>query len=92
MSLNDDEYYAVAYVAGWIEAKTTQLEFTDEDVLIEGKPKEFVIDLSRGKLSVPHVSSFEFLKAGLCYLKSCRDKVCCQKQLMSILSIYLFEV
>ena len=84
VSLTDQEYYAVAYVAGWIEMKTVGLTFSEEDLKID-RAKDFIMEVSRGALIVPHISTFELVKCGLCYMKSRRNQVCCKQQLFGII-------
>ena len=79
VALTDQEYYAVAYVAGWIEMK-----------MWIDRAKDFIMEVSRGALIVPHISTFEFVKCGVCYMKSCRHQVCCKQQLFGILSAMIF--
>ena len=88
--LTNHECNAAAYVAGWMEVKTPDLMFSEEDLKIE-HAKDFIVEVSRGKLSVPHVKTIEMVKAGLCYMKSCRHQVCCAKQLISVLNGMNFD-
>ena len=43
--------------------------------------KDFIEETSRGSSSVPHVSTFQLVVAGLCYVKQARNRVCCRDRL-----------
>ncbi len=80
--LTGHEEYAIAYVSGWLEKKCSQLLFSEEDQILGSSAKLFVEELSRGKLIVPHTSTFQFVKSSLCFMKIQKQEMCCQKQLM----------
>ena len=69
--------------------KTSDLMFSEKDLKIE-YAKDFIVEVSKGNLSIPDVKIVEFVKSGLCYIKSCRDQICCVKQLVSILNVMNF--
>lgn len=86
-NLTGFEEYSVAYVAGWLEAKCQDIEFFDEDPQVAGIAKDFIEEVSRGKLTTPHVSTNDFVRAALCFVKRVKYQVCCREQLMSILDL-----
>ena len=47
---------------------------------------QFILEVSRGGLKVIHVSTYDFVKAALCYVKNTGQKTCCQKQLICALT------
>ena len=47
----------------------------------------FIEEVSRGQLTVPHHSTYEFVRAGLWYLKSSPVQVCCRKKLVAALEM-----
>ena len=79
--------YSIAYIAGWLEFKCNNLEFGEDVQKVDTSVKDFIQEISRGKLTIPHVCTFEFVKASLCFLKQSRQDVCCRKQLIEILVI-----
>ena len=85
VALTSSEEYAAAYVAGWIERKCAGMEFCEEDLILESSKACFIEEVSRGSLVIPHTSTFEIVRAGLRFSKGSRQKMCCQKQLVSIL-------
>ena len=64
------EEMSCAYVAGWLESKCKDLNVSDTDLEVSGKPLEFIEEVSRGSLTIPYVVTFEFVKAGLRYMKN----------------------
>ena len=88
ISLSTEEEVACAYVAGWLERKCLDLKFSDDDdTLIYGQPLEFINDLSREKLTIPHMVTFEFVKCGLQFMKHAKADACCRAKLSSVLEI-----
>jgi hypothetical protein len=87
VNLTAFEEYAVPYVSGWLETKCEDVEFCEEDPEISSPAKDFVVELSRGKLKIPHTSTYDFLRAGLAFLKKVKHKACCRKQLVQFLII-----
>ena len=86
-SLSDFEEYSVTYIAGWLEFKCSGLNFDEEECKVDAKAKEFIEDLSRGKLQIPHVCTYEFVRSSLCFLKQSRKDICCRNQLITVLEI-----
>ena len=87
-----NEKIASAYVAGWLEFEWHEklslvIFFGDDDQLLDTTVKDFIEKASRGSLSVPHVSTFRLVEAGLCYVKQTRNRVCCRDRRIRILSI-----
>ena len=77
------EKYSAAYVAGWLEHKCcNDLRFLDETPEINEDVGAFISEVSRGKLYVPHVCTYEFVCAGLAFTKQLQYKVCCRQRLM----------
>ena len=92
ITLTKYEEFSLAYVGGWLEFKCKDLNFAEEDFLLSDLSStstltDFITEVSRGKLKVPHQSVYDFLKAGLCFLKKYKKGVCCRKQMMEILAI-----
>ena len=79
------EEYSVAFVAGWLENKC-DLTFSDDDELLTTNV-EFIEEVSRGGLTIPHVSTFQFVRGGLCYMKKSRFHACCRKRVISVLTL-----
>ena len=53
------EEMSCAYVAGWLESKCKDLDISDTEWEVSGKPFEFIEEVSRGSLTIPHVVTFE---------------------------------
>lgn len=85
--LSQLEMYSVTYVAGWLETRCGELTFTDEQPLLVSKDTEFLQQLSRGGLTVPHVCTCDFVSAGLRYLKQRKYSVCCRNKLVDVLEV-----
>ena len=49
--------------------------------------KDFIVEVSRGKLTIPHSSTVDLVRAGLSYLKAHKGSICCKKQMENILRI-----
>ena len=84
--LSGEEELSCAYVAGWLEFKCTDLDFTEEEPHISGQPCEFILEVSRGGLTIPHVVTYEFVRSGLQFIKYAKDQACCRNKLGFILS------
>jgi len=86
VTLSNTEVNSAAYVAGWLEKKCqSDLSFSeDEEVLCSGAEK-FIEEVSRGALKVPHVSTFELVRTGLCFVKHSKHTACCRQRLMNVL-------
>ena len=54
ISLTEIEELSCAYVAGWLESNCKDLAIPEDEPKITGKPLEFISDVSRGGLSIPH--------------------------------------
>ena len=86
VTLTVNEESSAAYVAGWLETKCGgDLAFSDEEPLVTSEVKKFVETVSRGSLTIPHVSTFELVRLGLCFVEKARHRACCRKRLGSIL-------
>lgn len=77
VELTTFELYSAAYVAGWLEHKCNDLNFEGDDALLNGGPQSFIEEISRGKLTIPHTSTFEVVRAGLSLTKTLKVDVCC---------------
>jgi hypothetical protein len=81
VTLTVNEESSAAYVAGWLERKCAgDLAFSDEEPLVTSEVKDFVETVSRGSLTIPHVSTFELVRLGLCFVKKARHRACCRKR------------
>ncbi|KAL8600389.1 hypothetical protein ACOMHN_052806 [Nucella lapillus] len=86
VTLTASEESSAAYVAGWLESKCEEeLSFTDEDPLVTSEAKDFIHQVSRGKLKTPHACTFQLVRIGLSFLKKARHRACCRKRLTGIL-------
>ena len=54
ITLSSSEKSSFAYVTGWLEGKCDELVFTDDDPLVTSDVKNFVEEVSRGCLKIPH--------------------------------------
>ena len=59
--LSELEEMSCAYVAGWLESKCKDLDISDTEWEVSGKPLEFIEEVSGGSLNIPHVVTFEFV-------------------------------
>lgn len=88
VSLSASEESAVAYVAGWLEKKVgKQLVFSDDEPQLTGDVKNFIEEVSRGNLTVPHACTYEMVRIGLSFTKYAKHRACCRQRLVNILSI-----
>ena len=88
VKLSDMEESAVAYVAGWLESKCSdELEFDEDEPFLTCESKDFIEVLSRGGLTVPHASTYQLVKIGLCFITKSRHRACCRQKLICILTI-----
>lgn len=86
-TLTVNEKSSAAYVAGWLESKCEgEVVFDEEEPLVTSEVKDFLDTVSRGSLRTPHSSTFELVKLGLGFLKKARQRACCCKRLVTILS------
>ena len=85
-TLSDVEELSCAYVAGWLESKCTDLNIPEDEDHISGSPLEFISEVSRGALTIPHVVTFDFVKSGLLFINHAKTEACCRKKLISVLT------
>ena len=57
--LSEMEEIFCAYAAGWLESKCKDLDISDTEWEVSDKPFEFIEEVSRGFLTIPHVVTFE---------------------------------
>ena len=88
--LTENEQSSAAYVAGWLEKKCTEhdkeIHFAEEDEVLKGEAIDFLVTVSRGRLVIPHVSTYELVCLGLNFMKTARHRACCRKRLINILT------
>ncbi|RUS85684.1 hypothetical protein EGW08_006560 [Elysia chlorotica] len=61
-TLSVEEENACAYVAGWLEKKCKdKLSFSEEDPEVDGDVRSFIEELSKGALTVPHISTYNMM-------------------------------
>ena len=87
VELTGFEDYSAGYVAGWLETKCQDLEFEEDDQIKADEAKDFIVEVSRGKLTIPHSSTVDLVRAGLSYLKAHKGSICCKKQMENILRV-----
>lgn len=89
--LSSEEIHSCVYVAGWLEFKAgDDIQFADDDVLVHQKFRQFVDEVSRGKLKIPHESTFMLIQTGLQFVKSTDSHaICCTKNFRRILDLLL---
>ena len=86
ITLSSSEKSSCAYVAGWLEGKCDELAFTDDDPLVTSEVKNFIEEVSRGCLKIPHECTYQLVELGLCFVKKARHRACCCRRLSSVLS------
>ena len=95
-TLSAMEEYSVAYVAGWLEKVCNDLLFSEDEPFLTTGAKEFIEEVSRGYLTVPHVCTYEFVGIGLRFVKMSKHQTCCRYKLVEVLRtisiFYNFEV
>ena len=79
------EMFSTAYVAGWLEHKTKDCSFTEEEPYIDSPEKDFNVEFSRGGITVPRMCTHDLVKAGLCYIGKMRKKTCCRRKMIDAL-------
>ena len=85
-TLSVEEENAVAYVAGWLEMKCRdKLSFSEEEPIVYGELRSFIDEVSKGSLTVPHVSTYDMVRIGACFVKKSTHGVCCRNNLINIL-------
>ena len=86
IELTNCEESSAAYVAGWLEKKcANELIFNEDEPVVEGEVKDFIETVSRGKLVVPHVCTYELVRLGHYFVKSARHRACCRNRLIEVL-------
>ena len=86
--LSCHEEMSVAYVSGWLETKCEgELTFSEDEPLLTSEMKDFIEQVSRGSLKIPHMCTYELVKTGLCFVKKAKHRACCRQRLIKILSI-----
>ena len=85
IELTHFEESSCAYVAGWLEKKCEDLKFDEEDELVPVEVQDFINEVSRGKLKVPHASTFQLVRLGLMFMKEARQRACCRGRLQKLL-------
>jgi len=87
VSLSINEERSVAYVAGWLQKKCEQdLNFHEDEPLLSKEIIDFTEEVSRGSLRIPHLCTYELVRAGLCFVMKARHRACCRRRLVNILS------
>ena len=87
VTLTNNEKSCCAYVAGWLEGKCSEdLSFSDEEPLVNSDVKNFIEEVSRGSLTVPHECTYQLVEVGLCFVKNAHHRACCCRRLCMILS------
>ncbi len=84
--LSETEELSCAYVAGWLESKCKDLIIPEDEEKISGRPLEFIAEVSRESLTIPHVVTFDFVKSGLRFVNNSKSEACCRKKLGSVLT------
>lgn len=87
VALSGAEENAAAYVAGWLEKKCENLCFAEDEPLLTSEVRDFIEEVSRGYLTVPHESTYQFVRSGLCFVKKGKSRACCRTKLIGILQI-----
>ena len=82
--LSTFEEYSCAYVAGWLEFKCKDTISHDDGSLLTVEANCFIEEVSRGQLTVPHHSTYEFVRAGLWYLESSPVKYVAERNLSQL--------
>jgi hypothetical protein len=87
VTLTINEESSAAYVAGWLERKCEgELKFENEEPLVDSDVKDFILEVSRGSLKVPHECTYELVRFGLTFVKNASHRACCRKRLVAVLS------
>ena len=84
MSVNEES--SAAYVAGWLESQS-DLKFPDEEPVVDDEVGEFIRNVSRGPLKIPHECTYQLVRIGLSFVKQARIRACCRKRLSNILNV-----
>jgi len=87
VTLSSCEKSSCAYVAGWLEKKCErELTFSDEEPLVNSEVKNFIEEVSKGSLTIPHECTYQLVEVGLCFVKKAKHRACCCQRLCLILS------
>lgn len=87
VTLTNNEKSCCAYVAGWLESKCSEdLGFSEEEPLVNSDVNNFIQEVSRGSLTVPHECTYHLVEVGLCFVKKAQHRACCCQRLCLILS------
>ena len=87
VTLTANEESCCAYVAGWLERKCIDdITFSDDEPFVSTEVKNFLEEVSRGSLKTPHMSTYELTRIGLSFVKKAKQRVCCRRRLVGILS------
>ena len=68
--------YFMLLVVG-LRLRALDWNFQSEDLEVKSASTDFTLELSRDLLRVPHNSTHQFVKAGLCYVKKSKSKTYC---------------
>jgi len=71
---------------GWREKCEQNLAFDDEEPLVPTEVSDFIEEVSRGSLKIPHQSTHDLMRYGLCFVNKARHRACCRQRLIAILS------
>ena len=72
---------------GWRKKCEDELIYNEDEPLLTNEAKDFIEEVSRGYLTVPHLCTYELVRTGLCFVKKTKHRACCRKRLTNILSI-----
>ena len=88
LPLSPSEEMSAAYVAGWLEMKCAgMLNFADDDELVKSPISDFILEVSRGSLIVPHVKVYELVRLGLKFMNKAQHRACCRQRLCKVFAI-----
>lgn len=68
-SLTENEALASAYCAGWVEARSS-VQFDEDVQFVPLEIGNFVSEVSRGSLVVPHIPTFELISVMVPFVKN----------------------
>lgn len=84
-NITENEAIACAYCAGWVEARSS--EQYDEDVqYVPLEIGNFITEVSRGGLVIPHIPTFELLSIMVPFVKQNATSICCPVLLKTVIS------
>ena len=84
--LSQEEELSCAFVAGWLELKCKDLEIPEDEDLVSGDALDFINEVSRDYLTIPHESVFDLVKSGLQFINHSKTDACCRKKLSTVLT------